>query len=122
MSPAAGTEHQRYRENNAPAADRLLIAGKSARLHEKQYSENHPTSARTASPFRPEFRQLHALPSAVTAVAMAFSRASSWRKFRKLQSYTLSRAKSTQVVSQRPNEFKDTRDSSINRFNEKEVI
>src|SRR5207248_10733203 len=106
MSPAAGTKHQRYRENNAPAADRLLIAGKSARLHEKQYSENHPTSARTASPFRPEFRQLNALPSAVTAGPMAFFPAAVCGESLKLLSLTPPRLKSPHEVEQRAIESK----------------
>jgi hypothetical protein len=52
---------------------------------------------------------------------MEFSCACSWRKSRKLQFYTLSRAKSAQVLWQGPSEFKDTRDSSVNRFNGKEA-
>src|SRR2546423_15312752 len=107
MSPAAGTEHQRYRENNAPAADRLLIAGKSARLHEKQHSENHPTSARTASPFQPEFRQLNALPSAAAAGGnTAFSSPSFCRDGQCLNSTFFLRRKDTKAAEQPPAVYK----------------
>src|SRR5205823_5608582 len=72
VSQPTHRSHPQHRENSALTAEHSLIASKSARRHEMQYSESRPTWARIASRLQPEFRRLNELPSAATAALRAF--------------------------------------------------
>src|SRR6266481_9723723 len=71
LAVATSPRSRRHLENNAPAADRSLIAKRSFPHRETRDSETHPISAHTATPYQSEFFRPSVLPSVVWAVSAA---------------------------------------------------